>query len=204
VGKYSAKYGRESGKQEVLKVSRIGRLPITVPAGIQVKVNGSAVEIQGPKGTMKRNFSPDMKIVFENGQILVSRNSEETPFRALHGTTRAILQNMVTGVHTGFTRILEIDGVGYRAEMEGKNVMFFVGFSHPVKVEPQEGITFDVDAKTRQVKVMGANKELVGQVAADLRKIRPPEPYKGKGIHYLGEKLRHKPGESAKTKGATA
>jgi large subunit ribosomal protein L6 len=183
-------------------VSRIGRLPITVPAGIQVKVEGSAVEVQGPKGTMKRNFTSDMTIVFENGQILVSRNSEETPTRAMHGTTRALLQNMVTGVHSGFTRILEIDGVGYRAEMDGKNLMVYVGFSHPVTVEPREGITFEVDTKTRQIKVLGASKETVGQVAADIRKIRPPEPYKGKGIHYLGEKLRHKPGKSAKTKGA--
>jgi len=183
-------------------VSRIGRLPITVPAGIQVKVEGSAVEVQGPKGTMKRSFSSDMTIVFENGQIFVTRNSEETPVRAMHGTTRALIQNMVTGVHTGYTVVLEIDGVGYRAEMDGKNLMIYVGFSHPVKVEPMEGITFDVDTKTRQIKVVGSSKELVGQVAADIRKIRPPEPYKGKGIHYLGEKLRHKPGKSAKAKGA--
>jgi large subunit ribosomal protein L6 len=183
-------------------VSRIGRLPITVPAGIQVKVDGSAVEVQGPKGTMKRSFSADMTIVFENGQILVTRNSEEAPVRAMHGTTRALIQNMVTGVHTGYTIVLEIDGVGYRAELDGKNLMIYVGFSHPVKVEPMEGITFDVDTKARQIKVMGASKEVVGQVAADIRKIRPPEPYKGKGIHYLGEKLRHKPGKSAKTKGA--
>jgi large subunit ribosomal protein L6 len=178
-------------------------LPIKVPAGIQVKVDGSAVEVQGPKGTMKRSFSSDMTIVFENGQILVTRKSEEAPVRALHGTTRALIQNMVTGVHTGYTIVLEIEGVGYRAELDGKNLMIYVGFSHPVKVEPMEGISFDVDTKARQIKVMGASKEVVGQVAADIRKIRPPEPYKGKGIHYLGEKLRHKPGKSAKTKGAT-
>ena len=117
-------------------MSRIGRLPITVPAGIQVKVEGSDVEVQGPKGTMKRSFSSDMAIVFENGQILVTRKSEEAPVRAMHGTTRALLQNMVTGVHTGYTRILEIDGVGYRAELDGKNLTIYVGFSHPVKVEP--------------------------------------------------------------------
>jgi large subunit ribosomal protein L6 len=183
-------------------VSRIGRLPIAVPAGVQVKVDGTAVEVQGPKGTMKRAFSSDMGIAFENGQLLVTRKSEDAPVRAMHGTTRALLQNMVTGVHEGFTRVLEIEGVGYRAEMDGKNLMVYVGYSHPVKVEPMEGIAFDVETKARQIKVTGVNIETVGQVAADIRKIRPPEPYKGKGIHYLGEKVRRKPGKSAKTKGA--
>jgi len=181
-------------------VSRIGRLPVTIPAGVQVVVNGTEVTVKGPNGELKRAFSPSVGIAVENGQVQVTRSSDEANVRALHGTTRALINNMVTGVSTGFTKVLEIDGVGYRAEMDGKNLMVYVGYSHPVKVEPEAGISFDADAKTRQVKVMGADAERVGQVAADIRKIRPPEPYKGKGIHYLGERIRRKAGKSAKTK----
>ncbi len=181
-------------------MSRIGKLPVTIPAGVQVKVDGLTVHVQGTKGQLTRTFNPEVAIAMENGQILVNRTSDLPLAKALHGTTRAILQNMVTGVSTGFVKTLEIEGVGYRAEMEGKNLMIYVGFSHPVKVEPKDGITFEAEAKTRQIKVIGIDTELVGQVAADIRKIRPPEPYKGKGIHYLGEHLRHKPGKSAKTK----
>lgn len=183
-------------------MSRIGRLPVIIPAGVEVKVNGSEVHIKGPKGELKRVFSPSMEIKFENGQIVVTRGSELPAVRALHGTTRAVIQNMVTGVSTGFTKVLEIDGVGYRAEMDGSNLMLYLGFSHPVKIEPKTGISYEVDTKTRQVKVMGFNVEEVGQTAADIRKIRPPEPYKGKGIHYLGERIRRKAGKSAKTKAA--
>lgn len=183
-------------------MSRIGRLPVIIPAGVEVKVNGSEVHIKGPKGELKRVFSPSMEIKFENGQIVVTRGSELPAVRALHGTTRAVIQNMVTGVSTGFTKVLEIDGVGYRAEMDGSNLMLYLGFSHPVKIEPKNGISYEVDTKTRQVKVMGFNVEEVGQTAADIRKIRPPEPYKGKGIHYLGERIRRKAGKSAKTKAA--
>lgn len=181
-------------------MSRIGRLPVTIPAGVQVVVNGTEVTVKGPNGELKRAFSPSVGIAVENGQVQVTRSSDEANVRALHGTTRALINNMVTGVSTGFTKVLEIDGVGYRAEMDGKNLMVYVGYSHPVKVEPEVGISFDADAKTRQVKVMGADAERVGQVAADIRKIRPPEPYKGKGIHYLGERIRRKAGKSAKTK----
>jgi len=149
---------------------------------------------------MKKTFSPLIGLSKEGDQILVKRNSDLPQERALHGTTRAIIQNMVTGVSTGFVKTLEIDGVGYRPELDGKTLVLYVGFSHPVRVEPATGITFDVDAKSRQIKIQGINNEIVGQVAADIRKIRPPEPYKGKGIHYLGEHLRHKPGKSAKTK----
>ncbi|MFN7035461.1 MAG: 50S ribosomal protein L6 [Bellilinea sp.] len=181
-------------------MSRIGRLPVVVPANVQVTVEGSSVHIKGPKGELQRQFSPAISIMFENGQIAVSRSSEEPQVRALHGMTRALIQNMVTGVSEGFTKVLEIDGVGYRAEMDGQNLKLFVGYSHPVIVEPPAGISFDVDTKTRQIKVMGYNRELVGQVAADIRKIRPPEPYHGKGIHYLGEKIRRKAGKAGKGK----
>jgi large subunit ribosomal protein L6 len=182
-------------------VSRIGRLPVTVPDIVQVKVNGSEVQVKGPKGELSFLFSPVVDIKLENKQVVVTRNSDEPRIRALHGTTRALIQNMVTGVSTGFTRVLEIDGVGYRPDMSGKNLMLYVGYSHPVEIPPPDGISFEVDAKARQVKIMGRDKEQVGQVASDIRKIRPPEPYKGKGVHYLGEHIRRKAGKSGKTKG---
>lgn len=181
-------------------MSRIGRLPVVVPAGVQVNLDGTQVHIKGPKGELKREFSQAISIAFDNGQIAVTRSSEEANVRALHGMTRALIQNMVTGVSQGFTKVLEIDGVGYRAEMEGSNLKLFVGYSHPVIVEPLQGISFDVDTKTRQIKIMGSDREVVGQVAADVRKIRPPEPYHGKGIHYLGEKIRRKAGKAGKGK----
>ena len=181
-------------------MSRIGRLPVVVPTGVQVDLDGSLVHIKGPKGEMKRVFSQAISIAFDNGQIAVSRSSEEANVRALHGMTRALIQNMVTGVSQGFTKVLEIEGVGYRAEMDGKNLKLFVGYSHPVIVEPDNGISFEVDTKTRQIKVSGYDREIVGQVSADIRKIRPPEPYHGKGIHYLGEKIRRKAGKAGKAK----
>lgn len=179
-------------------MSRIGRLPVVIPASVKVNVDGSQVSVDGPRGTLVREFSPSVSINFEEGKINVTRSSEESSVRALHGMTRALIQNMVTGVSDGFTKVLEIDGVGYRAEMDGVNLKLFVGYSHPVVIEPLEGISFDVDTKTRQVKVMGSNLEVVGQVAADIRKVRPPEPYHGKGIHYLGEKIRRKAGKTGK------
>ena len=180
-------------------MSRIGRLPVVIPSEVQVNFNGNEIEVKGPKGTLKRSFSKDMEFVMEEGKILIKRASEEKTIRALHGTTRSVLNNMVVGVSEGFSKKLEIDGVGYRAEMDGKNLVINVGFSHPVTVTPPDGITFETDTKTRQITVSGFDKEQVGQITADLRKIRPPEPYKGKGIHYLGERLRHKAGKSAKT-----
>lgn len=181
-------------------MSRIGRLPITVPAGVKVDVNGSEVTVKGPKGEMKRLFSPVITIEQENDQIIVKRSTDEASVRALHGTTRALIHNMVKGVSEGFTIILEVDGVGYRPEMNGKNLVLYVGYSSPKEVVPPEGISFDVDAKARQIKVNGFDREQVGQVAADIRFIRPPEPYKGKGIHYLGERIRRKAGKSGKAK----
>ncbi len=179
-------------------MSRIGKMPITIPAGVQVELNGSSVTVKGPNGTMQNTFSNLMDIKKENDSIVITRTSDEKSIRALHGTTRALLQNMVTGVHTGFKKVLQIDGVGYRAEKTGSDVTIHVGFSHPIKVVPPEGISFDVDEKAKTITVNGYDKETVGQVAAEIRKLRPPEPYKGKGIHYIDEHLRHKPGKSAK------
>jgi large subunit ribosomal protein L6 len=181
-------------------VSRIGRMPVVIPSSVQVDVDGSNVSVKGPKGELKRTFSPLIGIVMENGQLVITRNSENPAERALHGTTRAVLANMIHGVSAGFERILEIEGVGYRAEMNGKNLVLYMGYSHPVTMEPPEGIAFDVDQKARQVFVRGFDKENVGQVAANVRKVRPPEPYHGKGLHYLGEKIRRKAGKSGKAK----
>ena len=180
-------------------MSRVGRLPIEVPAGVEVKIDGSYVKIKGPKGEMEFTFSPEMTIKQDDGTIIVERPTDQPTHRALHGTTRSVINNMVLGVSKGFERVLEIEGVGYRAELSGKNLVVNVGYSHPVVVEPPEGISFDVDMKVRQIKVLGYDKQAVGQVAADIRKIRPPEPYKGKGIRYKGEYVRRKPGKAGKT-----
>lgn len=151
------------------------------------------------QGELDWTFSPDITIKIEDGVIFIDRPSDEPTLRALHGTTRALINNMVTGVSKGYERILEIEGVGYRAELDGKNLIVNVGFSHPVVVEPPVGIDFDVDTKARQIKVIGYDKQVVGQVAANIRKLRPPEPYKGKGIRYQGEYVRRKPGKAGKT-----
>ncbi len=182
-------------------MSRIGRLPISVPAGVQVHVNGMDVHVKGPKGEMNMQFLPVVDVTLEGSQIQVTRSSDKPRVRALHGTRCALISNMVTGVSTGFTRVLIVDGVGYRPEMSGKNLVLYVGYSHPVTVEPPVGISFEVDTKARQVKVLGFDKEQVGQVAADLREIREPEPYKGKGIRYQEEKIRRKAGKAGKGKG---
>jgi len=182
-------------------VSRIGRLPVDVPAGVQVDVQGSNVHIKGPKGELQRTFSPLIGIALEENQVIVSRNSDKPNERALHGTTRAVIANMVYGVSTGFEIVLEVEGVGYRSEMEGNTLVLHVGYSHPVKVEPPDGISFDADQKTRQIKVMGFDREVVGQTAAEIRRVRPPEPYHGKGIRYAGERIRRKAGKAGKGAG---
>ena len=179
-------------------MSRIGRLPIDIPNGVQVNLNGSNVIVKGPKGEMKRDFSNTIGITMEKNQLTFTRNSEDPAERALHGTTRAVLANMIHGVSKGFQVVLEVEGVGYRAEMEGKNLALFVGYSHPVKMEPPAGISFETDAKTRQIRVLGFDKEMVGQTAANIRKVRPPEPYHGKGIRYQGERIRRKAGKAGK------
>ena len=179
-------------------MSRIGRLPVLVPSGVQVNVQGPNVHIKGPKGEMKRTFSSRIGIALENSQVVVTRNSDNAEERALHGTTRAVIANMIHGVSSGFIVTLETEGVGYRAEMEGKTLVLHVGYSHPVKVEPPSGIVFETDAKTRQIKVSGFDREAIGQVAAEIRGVRPPEPYHGKGIRYVGEKIRRKAGKAGK------
>jgi len=179
-------------------MSRIGRLPVVLPKGVEVNIDGTKVHVKGPKGEMQRSFPPSMQISINEGVLEVSRATDGRTDRSLHGMTRALINNMVVGVSTGFERILEVNGVGYRAEMQGKNLVLYVGYSHPVVIEPPQGISFDTDAKTRQVKIMGYDKQMVGQVAADIRKVRPPEPYKGKGIKYLEEKIRRKAGKAGK------
>jgi large subunit ribosomal protein L6 len=179
-------------------VSRIGRMPVAVPKGVDVEIKGSSVRIKGPKGEMQHTFPSSMEITMNEGAIEVKRQSDERTHRALHGMTRALINNMVVGVHSGFEKILEVNGVGYRAEVEGKKLVLYVGYSHPVQIDPPEGISFDVDMKTRQIKVMGYSKQMVGQVAADIRKVRPPEPYQGKGIKYLDETIRRKAGKAGK------
>jgi large subunit ribosomal protein L6 len=179
-------------------VSRIGRLPVEIPSGVQVELTGSKVRVKGPKGELHREFSKLINIKMEDNQLKIARESDKPEERALHGTTRAVLANMIHGVSKGFEVVLEVEGVGYRAEMEGKNLSLFVGYSHPVKIEPPAGVSFETDAKTRQIKVLGFDKELVGQVAANVRKVRPPEPYHGKGLRYLGEKVRRKAGKAGK------
>jgi len=179
-------------------VSRVGRMPVEVPGGVQVDIKGSNVHVKGPKGEMKRTFSPLIGLKMDGNQITVERKSDAPAERALHGTTRAILANMVYGVSTGFEVVLEIEGVGYRAEMNGKNLVLHVGYSHPVEMVPPEGISLEADAKTRQIKVLGHDKEQVGQLAANIRNVRPPEPYHGKGIRYAGERIRRKAGKAGK------
>ena len=179
-------------------MSRIGRMPVEVPQGVDVAIQGSHIRVKGPKGQLEHTFPAAMKISLDAGVITVERPSDEREHRALHGMTRAIINNMVTGVSQGFEKVLEVNGVGYRADMSGSNLVINVGYSHPVEVEPPQGITFDVDTRARLIKVLGFDKAQVGQVAADIRKIRPPEPYKGKGIKYLDERIRRKAGKAGK------
>ena len=179
-------------------MSRIGRLPVAVPNGVQVNVQGSDVHVKGPKGELKRTFSSLVGIELQNGEVVITRKSDNPKERAMHGTTRAVIANMVHGVSSGFEVVLAVEGVGYRAEMQGKDLALFVGYSHPVKVEPPVGISFEVDQKTRQIKVLGYDREVVGQTASEIRRVRPPEPYHGKGIRYAGEKIRRKAGKAGK------
>ena len=179
-------------------MSRIGRMPVVVPKNVSIEIEGTTVRVKGPKGELARTLPSDMMISFDNGVIEVKRPTDERMHRSLHGMTRSLINNMVVGVSTGFQKVLEVNGVGYRAEINDKNLVLYVGYSHPVTMEPPAGISFEVDSKTRQIKVLGADKELVGQMAADIRKVRPPEPYKGKGIKYLDEKIRRKAGKTGK------
>jgi large subunit ribosomal protein L6 len=178
-------------------MSRIGKKPIEIPAGVTVTVNNSAVIVKGPKGELTRNFNPDIDIKVEDNIINISRPSDEKKHRALHGTTRAVLANMVEGVSNGFARNLELIGVGYRASKQGNKLVLNVGYSHPVEIEPEKGLEIEVPTNTK-VTVKGTDKERVGALAANIRGVRPPEPYKGKGIRYEGEFVRRKEGKTGK------
>jgi large subunit ribosomal protein L6 len=176
-------------------MSRIGRKPVTLPKGVTLQVEENTVAVKGPRGELRRTLHPEMQLAFADNQFTVTRPSEEKRHKALHGLTRTLVQNMVDGVSKGFTKSLEIQGVGYKAEARPYGVNLIVGYSHPVKYEAPKGIKITVDNNTT-VKIEGADKELVGQVAAELRSVRPPEPYKGKGIRYVGEQVRRKAGKT--------
>ena len=178
-------------------MSRIGKMPVDMPSGVDVKVDGTQVTVKGSKGELSREFPDRVSFSIEDGVITVGREDDTRESRALHGLSRALLANMVQGVSEGFTKVLEIQGVGYRASLKGSDLELLVGFSHPVDVKAPKGITFEVPEPTR-ILVSGIDKEQVGQVAADIRKVRPPEPYKGKGIRYAGEYVRRKAGKAGK------
>jgi large subunit ribosomal protein L6 len=177
-------------------VSRIGNLPVPVPSSVQVTINGTQVTIKGPNGELSQEFHPEMKIKMENNTIFVERPNDERKIKALHGLTRALINNMVVGVTEGYSKTLEIHGTGYRAELEGQNLVMNLGFSHPVIIEPPEGIVFEANPRASTVVVKGYDKELVGRVTAEIRAWRPVEPYLGKGIRYQGEVVRRKAGKA--------
>ena len=177
-------------------MSRIGNSPINIPSGVDVKIDGTNVAVKGPKGELSMDIHPDMKIAMDEGVITVTRPDDTGPNRSLHGLTRSLVSNMVTGVTTGFERRLEIQGVGYRASMKGSDLEVLVGYSHPVTVAPPENVQFEVPSPT-EIVVKGIDKQRVGQTAAEIRAIRKPEPYKGKGIRYEGEVVRRKVGKRA-------
>jgi large subunit ribosomal protein L6 len=187
-------------------MSRIGKKPIPLPKGVDIKIaEGNYATVKGPKGTLEQQLPAEIMIKQEDGVLEVTRPSDANQHRALHGLTRSLLANMVTGVTDGYQRVLEISGVGYRAAREGKNLILQVGFSHPIRVTPPDGITFDLVERRsanepQQVIVRGINKQTVGEEAAKLRGLRPPEPYKGYGIRYKGERIRRKAGKTGKTK----
>jgi large subunit ribosomal protein L6 len=178
-------------------MSRIGKLPIPLAKNVQVEIDGGTVNVKGPKGELSRDFPAGISFALDDGKVTVSRPDDEKESRALHGLSRSLLANMITGVADGFTKTLELQGVGYRVTQAGEKVTLAVGFSHPVEVAPPPGIQLEVEGNTK-LHVRGIDKELVGQVAANIRKVRKPEPYKGKGIRYLGERVRRKAGKAGK------
>ena len=180
-------------------MSRIGKQPITVPNGVSVAVEDGRVEVNGPKGALTQAIPPNVRVAVDDGVVRVERESDQRAHRARHGLTRALIANMVTGVTEGFTKTLEIQGTGYRAQVEGATLILRVGFSHEVRVDPHDGISFDVEGP--MIRVVGIDKQAVGQQAAEIRRVRPPEPYKGKGIRYAGEWVRRKTGKGAVTAG---
>jgi large subunit ribosomal protein L6 len=182
-------------------MSRIGKKPVTIPAGVQVKINGSEVSVKGPKGELMRTFVDTITVAQEGAELKVTRPDDARETRALHGLTRALLNNMVVGVTQGFKKTMIVDGVGYRAEMTGKNLMLYLGYSHPIMIVPPDGIKIDADPKAKTISVEGIDKEKVGEIAAEIRALRPPEPYKGKGIRYDNEVVRRKAGKAGKVGG---
>jgi large subunit ribosomal protein L6 len=181
-------------------MSRIGRLPIPVPSGVDVTIDGRQVTVKGPKGTLSRALHPDMTLSREDGTLVVTRPTEQKTHKQLHGLTRTLVNNMVVGVTDGYRKGLEITGVGYRAALNGRKLTLNLGYSHPIEIDPPEGITFEVENPTR-LAVVGIDKELVGQIAAKVRATRKPEPYKGKGVRYAGEYIRRKAGKAGKIGG---
>jgi len=178
-------------------MSRVGKKPIEIPSGVTITIDGNNVTVKGPKGELSRSFNPDIEIKVEENILTVARPSDMKEHRALHGTTRALLSNMIEGVSKGFERSLELIGVGYRASKQGSKLVLNVGYSHPVEIEPEQGLEIEVPSNTKVI-VRGTNKERVGALAANIRDVRPPEPYKGKGIRYEGEFVRRKEGKTGK------
>jgi large subunit ribosomal protein L6 len=183
-------------------MSKIGKQPITIPDDVQIKLENSLVKVTGPKGFLEQKVSSKLKVLINDKKLEVKRKSETRTARALHGLSRTLIANMIQGVTQGFSKSLELQGTGYRVSLEGKNLKLLVGFSHPVMVEPPENISFEVE-DNKIIRVNGIDKQLVGQVAANIRTIRKPDPYKGKGVRYLGEVIKTKPGKSAKVGAAT-
>lgn len=180
-------------------MSRIGRMPIELPKGVTVDLKGTTVTVKGPKGTLSQSFNADMSVSFEDGVISVKRPSDQKHHKALHGLTRSLINNMVIGVSEGYSKKLEVVGVGYRSEMKGKDLVLSVGYSHPVTVQPPtKDTTFAVEDRGHIIIVSGIDKAVVGEAAANIRKVRKPEPYKGKGIRYEGEHVRRKAGKASK------
>ena len=178
-------------------MSRIGRLPVPVPSTVDVTIDGRQLTVKGPKGTLSRALHPDMSVSQEDGTLVVARPTEQKAHKQLHGLTRSLVNNMVVGVTDGYRKGLEITGVGYRATLNGRKLTLNLGYSHPIEIDPPEGITFEVENPTR-LAVVGIDKELVGQIAAQVRSTRKPEPYKGKGVRYAGEQVRRKAGKAGK------
>ena len=181
-------------------MSRIGKNPVTIAQGADVKVDGSTVTVKGPKGTLSRTFPKSVGIALDNGSVVVTRQSDAKAHRAMHGTARALIANMITGVTDGYRIDLLIEGTGYRAEQAGRNLTLSVGLSHQVIIEPPENVVFEVPKGNKQIIITGPDKEAVGEIAAKIRSVRPPEPYKGKGIRYSTEKVRRKAGKAGKAK----
>ena len=181
-------------------MSRIGRLPVTVPSSVEVTIDGRRITVTGPKGTLTRDLHPDITVSREDGQLVVTRPTEQKTHKQLHGLTRTLVNNMVVGVTDGYRKGLEITGVGYRAALVGRKLQLNLGYSHPIEIDPPAGVTFEVETPTK-LAVEGSDKELVGQIAAKVRSTRKPEPYKGKGVRYAGEQVRRKAGKAGKIGG---